>query len=104
MPTIRVPLGRRPFANREYKAGISLRLVRSPDAPKITRVFAIRRLSLVNAHLSLAGVTGELIDEIELRRKKRLKPHGGKPTIDVQIFTGDEGAGAAGEEQDGGGD
>ena len=37
-PTIRVPSGSRPLRKSWYKAGTSLRLVKSPEAPKITKV------------------------------------------------------------------
>jgi hypothetical protein len=38
IPTIRVPVGKRLRRKRLYKAGISFRLVKSPEAPKITIV------------------------------------------------------------------
>ena len=40
-PTIRVSGGKRFFRRNSNNAGISLRLVKSPEAPKITIVYAI---------------------------------------------------------------
>ena len=43
-PTIRVSFGSRFLRNSWYSAGISLRCVRSPEAPKMTKVCGMLRM------------------------------------------------------------
>lgn len=55
IPTTFAPADNRPLRNSEYKAGISLRLVKSPEAPKITMVGGKAELL---AELLAAGMRG----------------------------------------------
>jgi hypothetical protein len=47
-PTIRIGSGKRFLRNKLYKAGINLRLVKSPDAPKIVKEYILSSWSMKN--------------------------------------------------------
>src|SRR6266498_4721294 len=76
------PCGRSPSANRCQNAGSSLRLVRSPDAPKMTMAWGSGGLSAMPLRASLRsnGVPAELLPERrdDLGRVGLLLP-GGEP-------------------------